>query len=401
KRFHTRLIALEDKGSKPKSYILEKIFLLERKPAVFRFGPTDRFLAGSSVRIRFSEKRFLVLIRTVSMAGFRLNRFGRPIRSDFQNYTSHSVVVTNISDAGGKASFKNLSASAFKSIPTLKSQEQKLLGFSNYQCKESIPSHLVFPLLPTVVRPTHLRAAAAAVSLQLVSPSRSVSMASNRRLSLLSLDLTLRIPPKPLSPCSSSPRRVASQWPSTVASSSLSLEVLASPPSSDLTLSACPSVEGTFSEKTKHLGLRNRIEKKAAYLQELEEQVRNAYSLMIYFGNELWSLSVFRTSYNGMSNYVAQEMVPVEVYLCLFILVQTRPHATVEVEISEDMQLVLFDFNRYKGFNCLALYILSERMMNADCVILCVFLIIERPELGPPSSPPLPGILKARVKLEH
>jgi len=27
--------------------------------------------------------------------------------------------------------------------------------------------------------------------------------------------------------------------------------------------------------------------------------------------------------------------------------VQTRPHATVEVEISEDMQLVHFDFNRY------------------------------------------------------
>uniref|UniRef100_A0A453ISD9 Transcription factor DP C-terminal domain-containing protein n=1 Tax=Aegilops tauschii subsp. strangulata TaxID=200361 RepID=A0A453ISD9_AEGTS len=28
-----------------------------------------------------------------------------------------------------------------------------------------------------------------------------------------------------------------------------------------------------------------------------------------------------------------------------FILIQTRPHATVEVEISEDMQLVHFDFN--------------------------------------------------------
>ncbi|EPS59823.1 hypothetical protein M569_14983 [Genlisea aurea] len=28
-----------------------------------------------------------------------------------------------------------------------------------------------------------------------------------------------------------------------------------------------------------------------------------------------------------------------------FILVQTRPHATVEVEISEDMHLVHFDFN--------------------------------------------------------
>lgn len=26
---------------------------------------------------------------------------------------------------------------------------------------------------------------------------------------------------------------------------------------------------------------------------------------------------------------------------------QTNPHATVEIEISEDMQLVHFDFNRY------------------------------------------------------
>lgn len=30
----------------------------------------------------------------------------------------------------------------------------------------------------------------------------------------------------------------------------------------------------------------------------------------------------------------------------LFFCLQTRPHATVEVEISEDMQLVHFDFNR-------------------------------------------------------
>lgn len=30
--------------------------------------------------------------------------------------------------------------------------------------------------------------------------------------------------------------------------------------------------------------------------------------------------------------------------------VQTRPQATVEVEISEDMQLVHFDFNRCSSF---------------------------------------------------
>ncbi|RWW16405.1 hypothetical protein BHE74_00044468 [Ensete ventricosum] len=32
--------------------------------------------------------------------------------------------------------------------------------------------------------------------------------------------------------------------------------------------------------------------------------------------------------------------------LTFLIWKQTRPHATVEVEISEDMQLVHFDFNR-------------------------------------------------------
>uniref|UniRef100_I1LII1 E2F/DP family winged-helix DNA-binding domain-containing protein n=1 Tax=Glycine max TaxID=3847 RepID=I1LII1_SOYBN len=50
--------------------------------------------------------------------------------------------------------------------------------------------------------------------------------------------------------------------------------------------------------KTERLGLRNRIEKKTAYLQELEEQV-------------------FRTLFNETSSYIAQEILPVEVYLYL------------------------------------------------------------------------------------
>ncbi|GFZ15807.1 transcription factor DP [Actinidia rufa] len=71
--------------------------------------------------------------------------------------------------------------------------------------------------------------------------------------------------------------------------------------------------------KAERLGLRGRIEKKTTYLQELEEQ----------HNQQLYS------SGNSTSGGVA---LP-------FILVQTRPHATVEVEISEDMQLVHFDFN--------------------------------------------------------
>ncbi|KAL0680515.1 hypothetical protein Bca4012_047362 [Brassica carinata] len=80
--------------------------------------------------------------------------------------------------------------------------------------------------------------------------------------------------------------------------------------------------------KAERLSLRNRIEKKTAYSQELEEQYVGLQNL-IRRNEHLYS------SGNAPSAGVA---LP-------FILVQTRPHATVEVEISEDMQLVHFDFN--------------------------------------------------------
>ncbi|KAJ0234866.1 Transcription factor-like protein DPB [Hirschfeldia incana] len=80
--------------------------------------------------------------------------------------------------------------------------------------------------------------------------------------------------------------------------------------------------------KAERLSLRNRIEKKTAYSQELEEQYVGLQNL-IRRNENLYS------SGNAPSGGVA---LP-------FILVQTRPHATVEVEISEDMQLVHFDFN--------------------------------------------------------
>ncbi|KAJ4839511.1 hypothetical protein Tsubulata_029940 [Turnera subulata] len=126
--------------------------------------------------------------------------------------------------------------------------------------------------------------------------------------------------------------------------------------------------------KGERLGLKSRIEKKAAYLQELEEQ--------------------------------------------------TRPHATVEVEISEDMQLVHFDFNS------------TPFELHDDNYVLKAMKFCERPQsddlppnsaadggesssmanmyqqhvlppertdmpVRPPTSPPLPGIIKARVKHEN
>ncbi|KAI3917159.1 hypothetical protein MKX01_003608 [Papaver californicum] len=72
----------------------------------------------------------------------------------------------------------------------------------------------------------------------------------------------------------------------------------------------------------------NRNAKKAAYLQELEEQ-------FVGFQNLIQRNEQLYCSGNAPSGGVP---LP-------FILVQTRPHATVEVEISEDMQLVHFDFN--------------------------------------------------------
>ncbi|KAL6336480.1 hypothetical protein AAG906_018435 [Vitis piasezkii] len=149
-----------------------------------------------------------------------------------------------------------------------------------------------------------------------------------------------------------------------------------------------------------------RIEKKAAYLQELEEQFVGLQNL-IQRNEQLYS------SGNAPSGGVA---LP-------FILVQTRPHATVEVEISEDMQLVHFDFNS------------TPFELHDDNYVLKAMKFCERPQgddvthdfpadgegssmpgmyqsqiphssrsstLGrPPTSPPLPGILKARVKHEH
>ncbi|TYG54275.1 hypothetical protein ES288_D09G176000v1 [Gossypium darwinii] len=168
----------------------------------------------------------------------------------------------------------------------------------------------------------------------------------------------------------------------------------------------CTSLSDIEDLKTERLGLRNRIDKKAAYLHELEEQFVGLQNL-IQRNEQLYS------SGNASGGGVA---LP-------FILVQTRPHATVEVEISEDMQLVHFDFNS------------TPFELHDDNYVLKAMKFCERPQTDemahnfsadgegssmsamykqqilapprtstpgrPPTSPPLPGILKARVKHEH
>lgn len=161
--------------------------------------------------------------------------------------------------------------------------------------------------------------------------------------------------------------------------------------------------------KSERQQLRNRVEKKAAYLEELEEQYVGLQNLL-QRNEQLYG------SGNTPSGGVA---LP-------FILVQTRPHATVEVEISEDMQLVHFDFNS------------TPFELHDDNFVLKAMKLCERPESDtvvpnlpadgggnsssisnmlqpevpprpscsslpsrPNSAHPLPGILKARIKQEH
>ncbi|KAI5663691.1 hypothetical protein M9H77_23014 [Catharanthus roseus] len=199
--------------------------------------------------------------------------------------------------------------------------------------------------------------------------------------------------------------------------------------------------------KNERLGLRNRIEKKAAYLEELEEQVRkirlDAKSFFSFSGVMLLLLQFYKFLFLGFSHFSFKKYVGLQNLIqrneqlygsgnapsggvaLPFILVQTRPHATVEVEISEDMQLVHFDFNS------------TPFELHDDNYVLKAMKFSEKPEsesgaqkvptdggesssmpnvfqpqappapsrsnipVRPPTSPPLPGILKARVKHEH
>ncbi|XP_057478289.1 transcription factor-like protein DPB isoform X2 [Actinidia eriantha] len=158
--------------------------------------------------------------------------------------------------------------------------------------------------------------------------------------------------------------------------------------------------------KSERLGLRSRIDKKTAYLQELEEQFVGLQNL-IQRNEQLYS--------SGNS--------PIGGVALPFILVQTRPHATVEVEISEDMQLVHFDFNSTPfelhddNYVLKAMKFCERPQGDVVAPNLCTDggegSSMFQPQISPPSwsnvpdrdrpltSPPLPGIIKARVKHEH
>uniref|UniRef100_A0ACD5WQQ3 Uncharacterized protein n=1 Tax=Avena sativa TaxID=4498 RepID=A0ACD5WQQ3_AVESA len=159
--------------------------------------------------------------------------------------------------------------------------------------------------------------------------------------------------------------------------------------------------------QTELVGLKGRIEKKSAYLKELQDQYLGMQNLILR-NEQLYG------SGNTPSGGVA---LP-------FILIQTRPHATVEVEISEDMQLVHFDFNTtpfelhddsyvIKALNSSGKEqndVTPEPRSNG-CEGSSMQNIYRhqvqqsaRASNGTarlPSSPPVPGILKGRVKHEH
>lgn len=150
--------------------------------------------------------------------------------------------------------------------------------------------------------------------------------------------------------------------------------------------------------KNERLALKNRIEKKTAYLRELEDQHVGLQNL-IQRNEQLYG------SGNTPSGGVA---LP-------FILVQTRPHATVEVEISEDMQLVHFDFNStpfelHDDNYVLKAMKFGDQTNNAyteggagPSMLEGGVPTQQRPTVthGRPPPSPLPGILKGRVKHEH
>ncbi|KAJ6851511.1 transcription factor-like protein DPB [Iris pallida] len=158
--------------------------------------------------------------------------------------------------------------------------------------------------------------------------------------------------------------------------------------------------------KAERVAVKSRIDKKVAYLQELEDQYIGLQNL-VHRNEQLYG------SGNVPSGGVA---LP-------FILVQTRPHATVEVEISEDMQLVHFDFNStpfklHDDSYVLKAMRFGERKQNevaherssnggessiTQGLYPPQMLQPTRPNSFDklPTSPPVPGILKARVKHEH
>ncbi|XP_039044445.1 transcription factor-like protein DPA [Hibiscus syriacus] len=90
-----------------------------------------------------------------------------------------------------------------------------------------------------------------------------------------------------------------------------------------------PTQTKDFEElKAMQVQLMTRVSRKAAYLKDLEEQIAGLENV------------IKRNQQMPKNN-----TTPKEGFTLPFILVQRSPHVTVEIEISEDMQLVHLDFN--------------------------------------------------------
>ncbi|XP_021289599.1 transcription factor-like protein DPA isoform X1 [Herrania umbratica] len=103
--------------------------------------------------------------------------------------------------------------------------------------------------------------------------------------------------------------------------------------------------------KALHVQLMARIAKKAAYLKDVEEQIAGLQNII-----------------ERNQQLLKKSSAPKEGFTLPFILVQTSPHATVEIEISEDMQLVHLDFNS------------TPFSLHDDAYVLKLMRYYQRPE---------------------
>ncbi|KAG8479908.1 hypothetical protein CXB51_029495 [Gossypium anomalum] len=91
--------------------------------------------------------------------------------------------------------------------------------------------------------------------------------------------------------------------------------------------------------KAAHVQLMTSISRKTAYLKDLEEQIAGLRNIIKR------NQRMLKSSSNNNNT------APKEGFTLPFILVQTSPHATVEIEISEDMQLLMHCYQQPEGRN--------------------------------------------------
>ncbi|KAF3551519.1 hypothetical protein DY000_02000080 [Brassica cretica] len=92
--------------------------------------------------------------------------------------------------------------------------------------------------------------------------------------------------------------------------------------------------------------LMNSVQKKAVFLKELREKVSSLESLML-----------------RNQEMAVKTEGPAEGFTLPLILLETNPHAVVEIEISEDMQLVHLDFNSKTELLLLPLHIINLNIL--------------------------------------